>query len=91
MHGSLIIQHVVLRVTMVFKTVILDIRYCVLTLTFHLHKATFRRQNLYFCIITTQKMELQAVRCRGMDWIELAQDMERWRALANAVMNLRVP
>ena len=37
------------------------------------------------------KMDLQEVRCAGVDWIELAQDRGRWRALAYAVMNLRVP
>jgi hypothetical protein len=27
----------------------------------------------------------------GMDWIDMAQDRDRWRALVSAVMNLRVP
>jgi hypothetical protein len=37
------------------------------------------------------KMDLQEMGCRDLDWFELAQDRDRWRALMNAVMNLRFP
>jgi len=39
----------------------------------------------------TIKMDLQEVGCGGLDWIELAEDRDRWWVLVTAVMNLGVP
>jgi hypothetical protein len=36
-------------------------------------------------------MDIREVGWEDMNWIELAQDRDRWRALVNAVMNLRIP
>ena len=37
------------------------------------------------------KMDPQEVGCGGMDWIDLAEDRDRWRTVVNTVMNIRVP
>jgi hypothetical protein len=37
------------------------------------------------------KIDLREIGWGGMDWIDLAEDTDQWRALVNAVMNLRVP
>jgi hypothetical protein len=37
------------------------------------------------------RVDLQEVGCAGMDWIELAQDRDRWQAIVSAVMKLQVP
>jgi hypothetical protein len=37
------------------------------------------------------KLDLREIRWGGMDWIDLAQDRDKWRALVNTVMKLRVP
>jgi hypothetical protein len=39
----------------------------------------------------SDKMGIQEVGSEGMGWIELARDRNKWRALVNAGMNLRVP
>jgi len=41
--------------------------------------------------VDNTKMDLQELGCGFMDWIGLAQDIDRWRTLVSAVMNLRVP
>jgi hypothetical protein len=37
------------------------------------------------------KMDLQEVRCVVVDWIELAQDWDRWRVIANGVVKIQIP
>jgi hypothetical protein len=37
------------------------------------------------------KMDLRAIVWGGMDWIDVAQNRGKWRALVNKIMNLRVP
>jgi hypothetical protein len=37
------------------------------------------------------KMDLREIGWNGMDWIDMAEDRDRWRSLVNTVMNLRVP
>jgi hypothetical protein len=37
------------------------------------------------------KMDLREIGSDGMDWIDLVQDRDQWRALVNTIMNLRVP
>jgi hypothetical protein len=43
------------------------------------------------CYEDNNKIDLQEVECWNIDWIELAQDRERWRALVDVAMNILVP
>jgi hypothetical protein len=42
-------------------------------------------------LVGNTKMDRRAIGWDGMDWIDLAQDRDQWRAFVNTVMNLRVP
>jgi hypothetical protein len=37
------------------------------------------------------KMDLKEIGWDGVDWIDMAQDRDKWRALVNTVLNLRIP
>jgi hypothetical protein len=41
--------------------------------------------------LDNNKLDLRVIEWSGMDWVDLAQDRDRWRALVNMVTNLRVP
>jgi hypothetical protein len=41
--------------------------------------------------VNNNKIDLREIEWDGMDWIDLAQDRDQWRALVKAIMNLRVP
>jgi hypothetical protein len=51
----------------------------------HLHQYETHLNKFYSCL------DLREIGWDGMDWIDLAQDGDRWRTLLNTVMNLRVP
>jgi hypothetical protein len=46
---------------------------------------------LFLRLVDNIKINLREIGWDGMDWIDLAQDRDQWRALVNTIMNLRVP
>jgi hypothetical protein len=58
---------------------------------FHVPKHHTRPRTWANSLVIQPKQWKREVGWRGMDWIELAEDRDRWQALVNAVMNLQVP
>jgi hypothetical protein len=55
--------------------------------TFYIHETELHVEDMW---VDNIKMDLREIGWDGGDWIDLAQDRDQWRALVNAVMNLRV-
>jgi hypothetical protein len=81
-------------------------RYKLHTCVQHILQAVTRKLKMYWCLVSSEgrrplgrhrrrwgniKIDILEVGWGGMDWIELTQDTDRWRAVVNAVMKLRVP
>jgi hypothetical protein len=49
------------------------------------------KRNAYRILVDNIKMDIREIGWGGMDWIDLAQNKDQWRALVNTVMNIRVP
>jgi hypothetical protein len=49
------------------------------------------KERIRLCDVDNIKMDHREIGWDCMDWIDLAQDRDRWRALVNTVTNLRVP
>jgi hypothetical protein len=57
----------------------------------HIFMSLILQLQLVYALKDTIKMDLREIGWDGVDWIDMAQDRDKWRALVNTVLNLRVP